>query len=73
MSIKIIKNNMTEPFEITCYHCSSVFSYTYEDIQRAENYSMLGLAPVKRFVVCPVCKFDVDIRPIAKLKEARNG
>ena len=60
--IKIIKNTMTEPIETTCPFCSSVLSYTYEDIIREEkqDYIML-LKTVNRYLVCPVCKHNINL------------
>lgn len=62
MSIKIIKNTMIEPTEMTCPVCKSIFSYTYDDIQREKRYNILGwYERVERYIVCPVCKANVDI------------
>ena len=63
MSIKIIKNTMTEPTEMTCPVCNSVFSYNYEDIQRKLNGGLLASVydSTIRFIVCPVCKSDIDL------------
>ena len=69
MSIKIIKNTMTEPIEKTCSECGSVISFTYGDIQRKPVYNFLGMEMAeKRFIVCPVCKGDIDFTPIVKLE-----
>lgn len=71
--MKIIKNAMTEPIEITCPECKSVLEYTYKDIVRQEESSIFGLFPsVKRYIVCPVCKSDVDIRTKVELKETEH-
>ena len=71
MSIKIIKNTMTEPTEMTCPVCNSIFSYTYEDIQRKHNGSFLASVydSTTRFVICPVCKSDIDIGTRVVLKD----
>lgn len=62
MSIKIIKNSMTEPVTVECENCKSVISYTYDDIQRKNQYNLLGLCEyVDRYIVCPVCKADIKI------------
>ena len=70
MSIKIIKNTMTEPTEMNCPVCKSIFSYTYEDIQRKQNNFLLSVYDsTTRFVVCPVCKSDIDINARVVLKD----
>ena len=71
MSIKIIKNTMIEPIEMTCTVCKSIFSYTYEDIQRKYNGSFLASLydSTIRFVVCPVCKSDIDMSARVVLKD----
>ena len=61
MSIKIIKNTMVDPITVNCGNCKSVISYTYDDIQRENRYNILGLEYVERFVVCPVCKSNIDM------------
>lgn len=58
MSIKIISNSMTDPIKCECPNCASVFTYTYEDIQRREENNLLGTFYTRRFVICPVCKYD---------------
>jgi uncharacterized protein YbaR (Trm112 family) len=71
--MKIIKNAMTTPIEITCPECKSVLEYTYNDIQRREENTIFGLyAGVKRYIVCPVCKGEIDIRYKVEVKEADN-
>ena len=68
MSIKIIKNTMTEPTEVECPHCKSVLSYTYNDIQRRTTYNFLGLETgTFKYIVCPVCKEDIDRSPKVRL------
>lgn len=70
MSIKIIKNTMTEPTKMTCPVCKSIFSYTYEDIQRKQNAFLLSVYDnTIRFIVCPVCKSDIDIGARVVLKD----
>lgn len=73
MSIKIIKNTMTEPIEMTCPVCKSIFSYTYEDIQRKHNSSLLASVydydSTIRFIICPVCKSDIDMSTNLVLKD----
>ena len=69
--MKIIKNTMKEPTEITCPFCNSVLAYTFEDIRREEKQD--GLFPlmqnsfVHRFIVCPVCKRNIDLDPTVVL------
>lgn len=58
MAIKIIKNTMTEPIEMECENCKSVFEYNYQDIQVRDRAVALGFKFRERFVSCPVCKFD---------------
>ena len=61
--MKIIKNTKTEPTEITCPACESILSYTYADINRAENQDVFSLnRVVKRYLICPVCKNDIDLK-----------
>lgn len=74
MSIKIIKNTMTEPIEMTCPVCKSILSYTYEDIQRKYNSGFLAsfYDSTIRFIVCPVCKSDIDMSARAVLKDGGN-
>ena len=71
--MKIIKNCMEDPIEITCKECNSILSYTYEDIQRkTDNFLLTNF--VKRYLVCPVCKNEIDLSPIAKInKEAQEN
>ena len=69
--MKIIKNAMTTPIEITCPECKSALEYTYKDIERREESSFLGIyTTVKKYIVCPVCKSDIDISPNVEVKEA---
>lgn len=63
--IKIIKNTMTEPVEMECEYCKSVFEYNYQDIQVKESRSLFGFEYRDRVVRCPVCKFD---NPLDKVK-----
>ena len=58
---KIIKNTMTEPIEMTCILCESVFSFTFEDIELED--ALLGLSKFK-IVRCPVCKEKNDLSKI---------
>ena len=71
--IKVIKNTMIEPIEVTCPHCKSILSYTYEDLQREATTNILGLSTgVKIYIVCPVCKGDIDRSPIVKIAENKD-
>lgn len=73
MSIKIIKNTMNEPIEITCPICKSIFSYTFDEVRREDRYNFFGLKDgVKRFIICPVCKSDIDMSPRVNLEEEVN-
>lgn len=68
--MKIIKNAMTTPIEITCPECKSVLEYTYKDIERREENTIFGLyTSVTRYIVCPVCKKDIDLRPKVEIQE----
>ena len=69
MSIKIIKNTMTDPVELTCPVCKSIFAYTFDEIKREDSYNFLGIRGVKRFIICPVCKSDIDMSPSVTIKE----
>ena len=71
--VKIIKNTQSEPTEITCPACLSVLSYTYQDIERVEEATLhpIGFRAIKRFIICPVCKRDIDLA-VNKVKEAKN-
>ena len=70
MSIKIIRNSMAEPVTVECENCKSVISYTYDDIQRENRYTLLGWFDyAERFIVCPVCKANIDID---KIKVVQN-
>lgn len=65
--IKIIKNNLNDPITVTCHNCASIFSYTFEDIKRdeiANIFDICGRKTVKRYVICPVCKIDIDLGAI---------
>lgn len=74
MSIKIIKNTMSEPIEITCPICKSIFSYTFDEVRRDDNYNFLGLKTgVKRYIVCPVCKSDINLSPRVVLKNEEGN
>lgn len=71
--MKIIKNAMTTPIEITCPGCESVLEYTYQDIQRREESNIFGLyANSKRYIVCPVCKREIDIKGNVEVKKTEN-
>jgi len=77
MSIKIISNTMTEPIKCICNNCESVFTYTYEDIQRREESNFIGIPYTRRFVICPVCKYDICLQKAIlnmteEKKEANN-
>lgn len=70
MSIKIIKNTMKEPTEMTCPICESIFSYTFNEIKREDHYNFLGIKDgVRRFIICPVCKSDIDMSTRVVLKD----
>lgn len=62
MAIKIIKNTMVDPIEMECECCKSVFSYNYQDIQVRERNGLFGFECRVRFVQCPVCKSQNDIK-----------
>lgn len=68
---KIIKNAMTEPKEMTCSECGSVYSYTYEDIERRES-GLFGFTRTDRYIICPVCKSD-NALVIIRVQEGKNG
>lgn len=71
--MKIIKNAMTAPIKITCPECNSVLEYTYQDIQRREENNIFGYyARSKRYIVCPVCKREIDIAVKVEVKETKN-
>lgn len=74
MSIKIIKNTMTDPIEITCSECGSIISYTYDDIQRKTIYNFLGMdiGGVERFIICPVCKSNINLNPVVVVEGEEN-
>ena len=72
MSIKIIKNTMVEPIETTCPVCQSIFSFNYEDIQREETGTFLGVKTVNRYVVCPVCKSTVNMSAKVLIEESKR-
>lgn len=71
--MKIIKNAMITPIEITCPECKSVLEYTFNDISRREENTIFGIySGVKRYIVCPVCKRDIDIKAKVEVKETEN-
>lgn len=74
MAITIIKNTMTDPIEMTCECCKSVFTYNFQDIQRREESMFLGMSTtIKRYVTCPVCKYDNDAdRVIVELQKDKE-
>lgn len=59
MAKRIIKNTMADPQEMTCPHCRSVFTYTFEDIERRQRPFMVLGDVSDRVIVCPVCKRDI--------------
>ena len=60
---------MVDPIEITCENCESVFTYNFQDIRRREESSFLGMNVItKRYITCPVCKYDNDINPLTVVK-----
>ena len=61
MSIKIIKNTMVDPITVKCENCKSVISYNFDDIQRENHSNIIGTGYVERFIVCPVCKANIDL------------
>lgn len=69
MAKTIIKNTMTEPQEMTCPSCKSIFTYTFKDIERRERPFMVLGTVSDRVVVCPVCKRDIMMERIAIAKE----
>lgn len=69
MAIKIIKNTMVDPIEITCEECESIIEYNYQDIQSGFTSGLFGFEKYERYIVCPVCKARIDLRPIAKISE----
>lgn len=71
MATEIIKNTMVDPIEMTCECCKSVFTYNFQDIQRREERLFLGMSvSTRRYVTCPVCKYDNDVdRVIVELQE----
>ena len=67
--MKIIKNAMTAPIEIVCPECKSTLEYTYQDIQRRDVYGIFGLYEcTRKYIVCPVCKTDIDLGPKVEVK-----
>lgn len=74
MAIEIIKNTMVDPIEMTCSCCKSIFTYTFEDIQRREETMFLGMSTTtRRYVTCPVCKYDNDVeRVVVKLQKDKE-
>ena len=66
--IKILKNSMTEPINIQCEHCKSELQYNYEDIQRRELSSLFFTNNVERYIVCPVCKREINLDDRLKIK-----
>lgn len=71
--MKIIKNAMTTPIEITCPECNSVLEYIYKDIERQEEHNIFGIyIGAKQFIVCPVCKRDIDIKAKVEITEEDN-
>ncbi len=71
MAKRIIKNTMTEPQEITCPGCGSVFTYTFEDIERRQRPFMVLGDVSDRVIVCPVCKRDIMLERVALVKEEK--
>ena len=64
--IEIIYNSLLEPIKVTCPTCESIFSYTFEDIKRDEIsniFDICGKKTIKRYVICPVCKSDLNLGP----------
>lgn len=59
--MKIIKNTMVEPITKECEDCKSVFSFTYDEIQRERDTNILGMVYHRRYVVCPVCKYTNNL------------
>ena len=74
MAIEIIKNTMVDPIEMTCECCKSVFTYNFQDIQRREERMFFGMGTTtRRFVTCPVCKYDNDVdRVIVELQKDKE-
>lgn len=61
--IKIIKNTMTEPIQMECENCLSVFEYNFNDIKRKDIPGLLGFPGcTERYVSCPVCKMDIELK-----------
>lgn len=68
---KIIKNTMTEPIEMSCGECGSVFTYTYKDIEK-KDFGLFGIPNIRRYVDCPVCLYSNSIsrtKDVAKVNE----
>ena len=69
MAKTIIKNTMIEPAEMTCPNCNSVFTYTFEDIERRQRPSIIFDTGFDRVMVCPVCKKDIMMDRVEVVKE----
>ena len=72
MAKKIIKNTMADPQTMTCPHCRSIFTYTFEDIERRQRSFALFGEPADRVMVCPVCKRDIMMDRVAIVKEEED-
>lgn len=67
---KILKNAVKEPREMTCSECGSVYTYTYEDIERKAT-GPSGFTRIDRYIICPVCKAD-NALVVCKVEEGKN-
>ena len=70
MAIKIIKNTLINPIEMTCDECGSVFTFNYEDIKTRTSQDILGFERRFRYVGCPVCKHQCT--PVFKKDEEKE-
>ena len=70
--IKIIKNTMVDPIQKECDICKSLFEYNYQDIQRKEESGIFGITLIKRFIVCPVCKSEIEVKYEKVIEETKN-
>lgn len=73
MAKQIIKNTMTEPQELTCPFCQSVFTYTFEDIERIQRPFTIFGDKSDRIMVCPVYKRDIMMDCVSIVKEDEDG
>lgn len=66
--IKVLEEKQVPRAEITCSNCGSLLEYGNADLYKREEYSVSvdSYIAYKHYLVCPVCRCDVNATWITK-------